>query len=57
MSGYKNFAIAGVGNIGSVIADEFLKAKAARTVDKVIILSRPVCLFLSTMFAVGADIK
>ena len=42
MSGFKNFAIAGVGHIGGPILDELLKAKAAGTVDKIVVLTRPV---------------
>lgn len=42
MSGFKNFGLVGVGNVGGLIVDELLKAKADGKVDKVVILSRPV---------------
>ena len=42
MSGYKNFAVIGAGNIGAPIAEELLNAKSTGAVDKVIILARPV---------------
>jgi pyrroline-5-carboxylate reductase len=42
MSGYKNFAIVGAGTIGSFIIRQFLKDKAAGTVDKVVVLTRQV---------------
>ena len=42
MSGYKNFAIAGAGLMGGLLADELLKAKSAGVVDRVVLLSRPV---------------
>ena len=42
MPGYKNFALVGAGLIGGVIADELLKAKSNGTIDKLVILSRPV---------------
>ncbi|KZV74125.1 NAD-P-binding protein [Peniophora sp. CONT] len=41
MSGFRNYAIVGAGNVGGFILDELLKAKAAGTVDKVVILTRP----------------
>ncbi|KZV73973.1 NAD-P-binding protein [Peniophora sp. CONT] len=40
MSGLKNFALAGVGRIGTFIADELLNAKAAGIVDSVVVLTR-----------------
>ncbi|KZO98446.1 NAD-P-binding protein [Calocera viscosa TUFC12733] len=40
MSGYKTFAVAGAGAIGSIIVDELLKEKAAGKVDKVVVLTR-----------------
>ncbi|KZT55911.1 NAD(P)-binding protein [Calocera cornea HHB12733] len=40
MSGYKNFAVAGAGTIGLPIVEELLKAKAAGTVAKVVVLTR-----------------
>ena len=45
MSGYKNFAVAGAGNIGSYIVQQLLKDKAARIIDEVVVLSRQVILF------------
>ena len=42
MSGYKNFAIAGAGTIGSFIIPQFLKDKAAGTVNEVVVLTRQV---------------
>ncbi|KZV68772.1 NAD-P-binding protein [Peniophora sp. CONT] len=41
MSGYKNFAVVGAGNIGALIIEELLNAKSTGSVDKVVILSRP----------------
>ena len=43
MSGYKNFALVGTGNIGGPLTEELLNAKSAGTIDKVVLLSRPVC--------------
>jgi len=40
MSGYKNFAVAGAGTMGSLIVEELLKEKAAGHVGKVVVLSR-----------------
>ncbi|KAI9507199.1 NAD-P-binding protein [Russula earlei] len=40
MSGYKNFAIVGAGLIGSVVTQQFLKDKAAGTVNQVVVLTR-----------------
>ncbi|KAI0258998.1 NAD-P-binding protein [Gloeopeniophorella convolvens] len=40
MSGYKTFAIAGAGNIGRPLIEQFLKAKAEGVVDEVVVLSR-----------------
>ena len=42
MSGFKNFAIVGVGNIGTYVLEELLIAKAEGIIDKVVILTRPV---------------
>ncbi|KAI0060609.1 NAD-P-binding protein [Artomyces pyxidatus] len=42
MSGFRTFALAGAGGIGTFIIWELLKAKAAGTVEKVAILTRPV---------------
>ncbi|KZV68771.1 NAD-P-binding protein [Peniophora sp. CONT] len=41
MSGYKNFAVIGAGNIGAPILEELLNAKSTGAVDKVVILTRP----------------
>ncbi|KZV68773.1 NAD-P-binding protein [Peniophora sp. CONT] len=41
MSGYKNFAVVGAGNIGAPIIEEFLNAKSTGAVDKVVVLTRP----------------
>ncbi|TFY81443.1 hypothetical protein EWM64_g2578 [Hericium alpestre] len=40
MSTFKNFAIAGVGNIGAVIAEELLSLKASGKVKEVVLLTR-----------------
>ncbi|KAI0067600.1 NAD-P-binding protein [Artomyces pyxidatus] len=40
MSGFRNFAVAGAGGIGTFIVEELLKAKAAGTVDRIVILTR-----------------
>ncbi|KAL5476965.1 hypothetical protein ACEPAI_3151 [Sanghuangporus weigelae] len=42
MSGFKNFAIAGAGNIGKVVAEEFLRRKDAGEISSVTILTRSV---------------
>lgn len=42
MSGYKNFAVLGAGNIGKFIIDELLRSKAAGTISSVVIVSRSV---------------
>ena len=42
MSGYKNFAIVGAGIFGSFVVRQFLKDKAAGTVNEVIVLTRQV---------------
>jgi hypothetical protein len=42
MSGFKNFAIAGLGTVGSYIARELLKLKDEGKVDNVTILTRSV---------------
>ncbi|VDB83215.1 unnamed protein product [Peniophora sp. CBMAI 1063] len=41
MSGYKNFAVVGAGNIGAPIIEELLNGKSTGKVDKVVVLSRP----------------
>ncbi|KAI0258375.1 NAD-binding protein [Gloeopeniophorella convolvens] len=40
MSGYKNFAIIGAGALGSYVIRQFLKEKAAGTVNQVVVLTR-----------------
>ena len=40
MSGYKNFAVVGAGEIGSFIIRQLLTEKAAGTVDNVAVLTR-----------------
>ncbi|KAI0258374.1 NAD-binding protein [Gloeopeniophorella convolvens] len=40
MSGYKNFAIIGAGTLGSYVVRQFLKEKAAGTVNQVVVLTR-----------------
>jgi saccharopine dehydrogenase-like NADP-dependent oxidoreductase len=40
MSGYKNFAVVGAGEIGSFIIRQLLTEKAAGTVDNVVVLTR-----------------
>ena len=42
MSGYRNFAIIGAGALGNYIIRQFLKEKAAGTVNEVVVLSRQV---------------
>ena len=42
MSGYKNFAVAGTGNIGSYIVQQLLKDKASGIINEVVVLSRQV---------------
>lgn len=42
MSGYKSFAIVGAGATGSYIVRQFLKDKAAGTVNEVVVLTRQV---------------
>ena len=42
MSGFKNFAIVGAGNVGGFIVEELLKQKAAGSIDEISIVSRPV---------------
>lgn len=42
MSGYKNFAVLGAGNIGKYIIEELLRAKTAGTVSTVLVVSRSV---------------
>jgi pyrroline-5-carboxylate reductase len=46
MSGYKNFAIVGAGTIGNIVIRQFLKDKAAGTVNEVAVLTRQVNLRL-----------
>jgi len=40
MSGYKNFAIVGAGTLGNYIIHQFLREKAAGTVNDVVVLTR-----------------
>ena len=42
MSGYKSFAVAGVGSIGTFFVDELIKLKKAGIVNSVSALTRPV---------------
>jgi len=42
MSGYKNFAIVGAGTLGNFVIRQFLKEKAAGTVNEVVVLTRQV---------------
>ena len=42
MSGYKSFAIAGLGNLGTFLVSEFVKLKSAGTIESVSILTRKV---------------
>ncbi|KAI0259726.1 NAD-P-binding protein [Gloeopeniophorella convolvens] len=42
MSGYRTFAIAGAGNIGGPLIEQFLRAKADGLVDDIVVLSRAV---------------
>ena len=42
MSGYKNFAIVGAGTFGAFVVRQFLKEKAAGTVNDVIVLTRQI---------------
>jgi ornithine cyclodeaminase/alanine dehydrogenase-like protein (mu-crystallin family) len=42
MSGYRNFAIVGAGTLGNYIIRQFLKEKAAGTINEVVVLSRQV---------------
>lgn len=41
MSGYKTFAVWGAGTLGSLIIGQLLKQKAAGTVDRLIVFTRP----------------
>ena len=50
MSGYKNFAIVGTGLTGSFIVCRFLKEKAARTANQVIVLTHQVSFVAVTRF-------
>ena len=54
MSGYKNFAIVGAGLTGSFIVRQFLKEKAAGTVNQVIVLTRQVSFVAVTRFPMRA---
>jgi hypothetical protein len=45
MSGYKNFAVVGAGATGSYLVRQFVKDKAAGTVDRVVVLTRQVSPF------------
>ncbi|KAI0259731.1 NAD-P-binding protein [Gloeopeniophorella convolvens] len=40
MSGYKNFAVAGAGNIGAFVVEQLLNAKAMGIVNDVVVLTR-----------------
>jgi saccharopine dehydrogenase-like NADP-dependent oxidoreductase len=40
MSGYKNFAVVGAGNIGAFIIHQLLTDKAAGTINDVVVLTR-----------------
>ncbi|KAF8258521.1 NAD-P-binding protein [Lactarius quietus] len=40
MSGYKNFAIVGAGTFGSFVVRQFVKDKAAGTINEVVVLTR-----------------
>src|ERR1700730_9475501 len=42
MAGYKNFAIVGAGTLGNYVIRQFLKDKAAGTVNEVVVLTRQV---------------
>jgi glutamyl-tRNA reductase len=42
MSGYKNFAIIGAGELGMYVVRQFLEEKAAGTIDEVVVLTRQV---------------
>lgn len=54
MSGYKNFAIVGAGLTGSFIIRQFLKEKAAGTVNQVVVLTRQVSSLAVTGFPMRA---
>ncbi|KZT25502.1 NAD-P-binding protein [Neolentinus lepideus HHB14362 ss-1] len=56
MSGFKHFAIAGAGNLGSFIAEEFLKLKEAGVVATVLILTRGSNESSQNLAALGATI-
>lgn len=43
---YKNFAIAGVGNVGKFIAEELVNQFVAGRVDEVVLLTREVTFLL-----------
>jgi saccharopine dehydrogenase-like NADP-dependent oxidoreductase len=55
MSGFKNFAIVGAGNVGSFIVEELLKQKAAGRINEISIVSRPVRPFLAPSSHEGAN--
>jgi len=42
MSGYKDFAVVGVGRLGIYIMEELLKQKSNGDVDRVVVLTRSV---------------
>jgi hypothetical protein len=42
MSGYKNFAVIGAGELGMYVVRQFLEEKAAGTIDEVVVLTRQV---------------
>jgi glutamyl-tRNA reductase len=42
MAGYKNFAVVGAGTLGNYVIRQFLKDKAAGTVNEVVVLTRQV---------------
>jgi uncharacterized protein YbjT (DUF2867 family) len=44
MSGYKNFAVVGAGNLGSFVVRQLLKDKSAGIVNQVVVLTRQVSL-------------
>ena len=41
MSGFKNFAVVGAGEIGGFIIRQLLTEKAAGTVNDIVVLTRP----------------
>ncbi|KDQ57212.1 hypothetical protein JAAARDRAFT_35819 [Jaapia argillacea MUCL 33604] len=56
MSGYKTFAIAGAGNIGAFIVEEYLKLKEGGILTSVIVLTRAASASSSSFAAKGAKI-